>query len=100
MSYNLPPGYSMITIKVLGKDIPLVALNEDTLSGIKKIVEGLKKGPPVTIKLQDGRKTHGYIKKRTPYGAIIDVGGKEIVARVKKDVKPPVVKTKITVEKP
>lgn len=84
MKPAIPPGYSLVTVRLFGKDVPLAALPDTVVDGFQKIVEGFRKGPPVSIKLSNGSKAIGYVKKRTPTATIIDVNGREVVAREKK----------------
>ncbi len=76
-----PPGYSLVTMKFLGHDVPLAAIPDDTLKGLQLIFKGLAKGPRIQLKTADGKVVPALIKKRLPYGYIVEANGKTILAR-------------------
>lgn len=100
---NAPPGYSTVTIRILGKDVPLATVSDDMLQGFQKILSSLKKGPPVIVRMPNGKKVVATVKKRMKHVTVLEVGGKEILAREVKNQAPPPVRrmitTKVTVEK-
>lgn len=96
---SIPPGYSMVTVSLFGKDIPLFAVPDETMKGIRQAINGLKGGKPVRIKLQSGKHVFGAIKKQLPYGAaVVDVNGKRLVVRDGKVPKPSMKRANVVVE--